>query len=66
MPRANIALAFSASGHLLVYQLGVARALLASDAWAPRLRAFVGASGGAIAATVCALYPQRLAEFAET
>ena len=66
-PMRPIALSFSGSGHLLCYQLGVARTLLSPDcAWGRRIQYFAGASGGAIAAALCALLPPpRLAEFAE-
>ena len=64
----RIALSFSGSGHLHAYQLGAAVHLLngAGHDWASRITHFAGASGGAIAATVCALLPrERIAEFAE-
>jgi hypothetical protein len=64
----RIALSFSGSGHLHAYQLGAAHHLLTgSHAWAGRFDVFAGSSGGAIAATVCALLPaERLSEFART
>jgi len=52
----RIALSFSGSGHLLIYHLGVAKRL-SDSAWAPRITAYAGASGGAIAAAACALLP---------
>ncbi len=52
----SVALSFSGSGHLLIYHLGVARRLRRSE-WAPFIRSYAGASGGAIAAAVCALLP---------
>lgn len=66
MVRRTIALSFAGSGHLLCYQLGAAQALLNRSEWASRISAYAGASGGAIAATVCALLPDRVAEFAES
>lgn len=54
----GIALSFSGSGHLLVYQLAVASRLLSPESkWAQRITCFTGASGGAIAAAACALLP---------
>jgi predicted acylesterase/phospholipase RssA len=52
-----IGVSFSGSGHLLVYHLGVAK-ILRQSAWAPNIVTYAGASGGAIAAAVCALLPQ--------
>ena len=52
-----IGICFSGSGHLLVYHLGVAKKLRQS-AWAPNIVTYAGASGGAIAAAVCALLPK--------
>lgn len=63
----KIALSFSGSGHLHAYQLGAAHHLLTGNhRWADRITHFAGASGGAIAASVCALLPrERVSEFAE-
>ena len=67
MPPRSVVLSFSGSGHLLCYQLGVAQVLLGpQSAWAQRIKHFAGASGGAIAAAVCALLPrERAADFAD-
>ena len=64
----RIALSFSGSGHLHTYQLGAAHHLLTgAHAWADRIGFFAGSSGGAIAATVCALLPpEQISEFART
>ena len=62
-----IVLSFSGSGHLLCYQLGVATILLCPkrSKWSQRFKLFAGSSGGAIAASVCALLPrERVEEFA--
>jgi hypothetical protein len=62
----SIVLSMSGSGHLLCYQIGVAKTVLSSATWGSRIQHFAGASGGAIAATACALLPlPRVAEFAE-
>jgi len=49
-------------------QLGVAQVLLAGDSrWAHRISIFAGASGGALAAAVCALLPHsRVKDFASS
>ena len=65
MPARPIALSFSGSGHLLCYQLGAARTLLFRTAWGERITHFAGSSGGAIAASVCALLSKdQLGKFA--
>lgn len=56
--RRPLALCFSGSGHLLCYHLGVAQHVLRESSWAGRVDAFVGTSGGAIAAAACALLPE--------
>ena len=62
-PNRPLALSLTGSGHLLVYQLGACRSLLKHDK--VELRHVVGASGGAIAATVVAcLSSDRLDEYA--
>uniref|UniRef100_A0A7S0J6A3 PNPLA domain-containing protein n=1 Tax=Calcidiscus leptoporus TaxID=127549 RepID=A0A7S0J6A3_9EUKA len=64
----RVALSFSGSGHLLVYHLGVAHRLLRPDSmWASRISHFIGVSGGALAAAVCAFQPESelIARFAE-
>ena len=62
-PAASISRIFRSSA-----QLGVAQVLLAKDSrWAQRFSIFAGASGGALAATVCALLPHsRIADFAKS
>lgn len=67
MRRRPVGLSFSGSGHLLCYQLGAACHLLIDNTpWRSRFTHFAGASGGAIAATLCSLLPQdRLKVFAE-
>ena len=50
----RVVLSFSGSGHLLIYQCGVAVRLLASRV-AQSIVSFAGSSGGATAAAVCAL-----------
>ena len=65
----RLAVSFSGSGHLLIYQLGFARYLLnepPARAWAASVCAFAGSSGGAIAATACALLgADELGDFAD-
>ena len=55
-------LSFSGAGHLLPYHLGVATRLLPHR---HRLLAVAGSSSGAVAATVLALVPHRLEDYAE-
>ena len=61
-----VVLSFSGSGHLLIYQCGVASRLLASRV-APSIVSFAGASGGATAAAACALLrsPDAIERFVE-
>jgi predicted acylesterase/phospholipase RssA len=62
-----IALSFSGSGLLLTYHLGVASHLLRPGGpLRARITRFVGVSGGALAATTCALLgPEALLDFAD-
>jgi len=61
-----VALSFSGGGLLLTYHLGMASYLLRPDGpLRPRVTRFVGVSGGALAATACALLgPEALLGFA--
>lgn len=57
--RPRLLLSLSGSGHLLTYQLGAVRELLASPAWGGHVVALAGTSGGAIiAAAAAALLPR--------
>ena len=62
---AHHGLAFSGSGHLLCYHLGVARTLLQSSGALRFDRHFCGSSGGAVVACVAAVMPERLEDFHE-
>lgn len=58
----QLAISFSGSGLLLVYHLGV---LVRLRACSVPVKIFAGSSGGAIAATVAAVIPQKIDKFLE-